>query len=75
MNEVTKEQKKILDEKINDAHAALQEAVRYAKKHGIEFYYSGPAYGMGGWYNPSDEGLDCGYGDLSDGWQASSGSC
>lgn len=55
-----------LEAMVEKARVALKEAEEYAKEKGLSFYYSGPAYGMGGWFHP-------GWSD--DGWEASSGSC
>lgn len=58
---------------IAQADANIAEAVRIAREAGVEFSWEGPAYGMGGYFDPArteDE-----YGDESDGWLASSQSC
>lgn len=62
-----------LNQLVSDADAKLKEATEFAKLHGLEFNWEGPAYGMGGYFDP--ERKETNYGDESDGWQASSQSC
>lgn len=68
------EKQKEAEAKINalltEADAKLAEAARIADEAGVDFYWSGPDYGMGGYYTP--EGDEWGG---SPGWQASSTSC
>lgn len=64
---------------LKEAQAKISEAEALADKSGEGFNWGGPAYGMGGWYNPepSEKYEDSdGYYDSDEyGWQASSQSC
>lgn len=55
------------------ADAKLEEAAKIAREAGVSFSWSGPAYGMGGYFEP--EGHTDQWGDETDGWMASSQSC
>lgn len=59
--------RKLIDEKVSEAYAALSEAQAIADAHKLAFRFS-PAYGMGGWYEGERDGAD-------DGWMPSSQSC
>lgn len=67
----TEDARKLMDEKVSEAYAALSVAQAIADAHKLAFHFS-PAYGMGGWYSgdPNDRGE---YSD--DGWMPSSQSC
>ena len=59
-----------------EAERALQKVEVLSDKTGVGFYYDGPAYGMGGYYEPRPEGVEASDGpdwDSSDsyGWQSS----
>ncbi len=67
---------------VASSQATIREAEVLADKHGVEFYYDGPQYGMGGYYNPRT--LDelgnpvlnrWGGSPEGEGWMASSHSC
>lgn len=63
--------RKLIDEKVSEAYAALSEAQAIADAHKLGFHFS-PAYGMGGWYSGDSEER----GEYSDdGWAPSSQSC
>lgn len=72
------EKQKEAEAKINallaEADAKLAEAARIADEAGVDFYWSGPDYGMGGYYTPEGKADEWG-GSTSGGWQASSYSC
>lgn len=64
---------KKINEKLNEAEKALEEATQLAREAKVHFSWSGPAYGMGGdfdWESSTDQ-----YGQETDGWLASSNSC
>lgn len=57
-----------------EAERALQKVEALSDKTGVGFYYDGPAYGMGGYYEPKPESVDSTEDwDSSDsyGWQSS----
>lgn len=56
-------------ELIAQAESLITEAENISNTTGVGFNWSGPSYGMGGWYEPSGE-YEGGYG-----WMASSQSC
>ena len=62
-----------IDALIKESADALEKACELAKQHGISFSIEGPAYGMGGSFNP--ERKEDRWGTESDGWLASSQSC
>lgn len=65
---------KTVREALNAADAALKEAEKIAIATNKDFYWNGPAYGMGGHFTPG-ESIDE-WGDTqTDAWQASSMSC
>lgn len=53
------------------ASSALDEAIAFADEHGLSFYWDGPAYGMGGYYQGDEKQRDYKH----RGWEPSSGSC
>jgi hypothetical protein len=55
--------KKIAD-LLEQADALIAQAVGVSEESGISFYWDGPKYGMGGYYNPEE-----------DGWNTSAHSC
>ena len=59
---------------LDAADAKLAEVVAFAREKEIQFYYDGPAYGMGGSFYPEKK-KNGEWGEDSDGWQASSQSC
>ena len=75
------EANKKIAEQIAIANAALVEAARIAEESGTSFYWDGPTYGMGGYYEPAQKKPD----DVDDddwypssdedGWRSSSHSC
>lgn len=71
------EKQKEAEAKINallaEADAKLVEAAQIADEAGVDFYWSGPDYGMGGYYVPEEKAND--WGESTSGWQASSNSC
>lgn len=65
-------------EYIRAARDALSMAEAVADKYSLEFYWEGPAYGMGGYYSGKSATTDDDDGWNSsdeEGWQASSQSC
>lgn len=56
-----------------EARAKLNEAAEIARTAGTSFSWSGPAYGMGGYFDPEDTKDE--WGEETNGWQASSHSC
>lgn len=66
-------------EYLSKADEALRKATEIADEYQIEFSWSGPEYGMGGYYTPawksSDSGCEWESSDSSGGWQSSSSSC
>ena len=71
------EKQKEAEAKINtllaEADAKLAEAARIADEAGVDFYWSGPEYGMGGSYIPDEKASE--WGESTSGWQASSNGC
>ena len=71
------EKQKEAEAKINallaEADAKLVEAAQIADEAGVDFYWSGPDYGMGGYYTPEEKTNE--WGESTSGWQASSNSC
>lgn len=65
-------EKKIAD-CLKVANKALQEAAQLGKEHGVSFYWDGPAYGMGGYFDWNSS--NCEYEGDEAGWQSSSSSC
>lgn len=63
----------LIQEKLDAANKALEEAANIARAHKTSFSWSGPTYGMGGWFDP--ENTEDYYGNETDGWLASSNSC
>lgn len=61
---MSKEKTAKLAELVGNIDSAVLAAEKYAKKHNLHFHYSGPDYGMGGWFN-GEEGE----------WSASSQNC
>ena len=67
------EVKEYIEACLAQADSALEAAAACGRAHGQYFSWSGPAYGMGGSFDPSyteDE-----YGNESDGWYSSSQGC
>ena len=66
-------------EQIKIAENALEEAQRIADEAKVHFHWSGPSYGMGGYYegDPGDRSLEDWQesDDVDAGWSASSQSC
>ena len=61
---------------LNFADASLKEATNFAREKGLSFHYDGPAYGMGGEFDPFwDTDEDQEDDEPRCGWQASSQSC
>lgn len=58
---------------VEAAEAALEEAERFAEEHKLSFYYIGPAYGMGGYFEGDTDRR--GEYEKDFGWSPSSGSC
>lgn len=72
-NKPSAEDANALEAMLKEADDKLKEAVAFAREKNIQFYYEGPSYGMGGSFYPErEEGK---YGEVSNGWQASSQSC
>ena len=55
---------KTISQKLKDLDNIILECEAIADKAGVEFSWEGPVYGMGGYYNPAE-----------DGWMSSSESC
>ena len=68
-----KEAKAKIDALLAEAIAKLVEAERVADEAGVNFYWSGPDYGMGGYYTTEEKANE--WGESTSGWQASSISC
>lgn len=70
---------KKIAEQLEIADKALAKAEKIADESGVSFSWSGPAYGMGGYYQPEEkkpEGSDEDwYSSDEAGWRASSQSC
>lgn len=62
-----------IDKLLETAKSALAEATAIAEANGLDFYWQGPAYGMGG--NYTSEGAAEKWDQSNFGWQASSNSC
>lgn len=45
-------------EKVEEAKRALAEAEKIADENGVDFYWSGPGYGMGGHYSAKPKDWD-----------------
>ena len=71
--EKQKEAEAKIDTLLAEADAKLVEAAQIADEAGVDFYWSGPDYGMGGYYTP--EGKTDKWGESTSGWQASSNCC
>lgn len=65
--------KQKIQELLKEAEAKLQEAEQLARETEQGFYWDGPAYGMGGWFDPNVTTNE--WGEETDGWRASSNSC
>lgn len=65
--------KEKINQLLREAEEKLAEAQKLANEAGIVFYWSGPAYGMGGSYVSKEAAEQWGSSDA--GWQASSYSC
>jgi len=70
--EAQKEAKAKIAAILAEADAKLAEAVRLADEAGVDFYWEGPEYGMGGSYSSEKTAEQWG---ASAGWLASSYSC
>ena len=66
-----------INELLEKVDALLKEAAEIAYKENVPFSWDGPAYGMGGYYDPIpvEDGEDPDEWESSGGWQASSQSC
>lgn len=58
---------------LETANKALAEAADIAREAGVDFSWSGPAYGMGGFFDP--ERTEDNWGNDSNGWCSSTESC
>lgn len=65
--------KALIREKLDAANKALEEAATIAREHNTSFSWSGPTYGMGGYFDPESDTDQ--WGEPTDGWLASSNSC
>ena len=72
------EKQKEAETKINallaEVDAKLAEAAKIADEADVDFYWSGPGYGMGGYYIPECKTDEWGE-STSGGWQSSSTLC
>ena len=68
-----KEKSAQLSALIKQAEAKLDEAVEFARENGLSFHWNGPAYGMGGYFDPEETKDE--WGEDTGGWAASSQSC
>lgn len=70
-----KDQEKVkqLELLVSAAEAKLDEAVEFARANNLSFNWEGPAYGMGGSFDPEETKDE--WGEDTNGWQASSQSC
>lgn len=65
------EARKKIDQILKEVEAKIKEAEQVADASSVEFYWSGPAYGMGGTYTPDvDESSEWYSSDA--GWHSSS---
>lgn len=62
-----------LDALLKEVDTKLTEATEFARSKGLSFHFEGPAYGMGGSFDP-ERGEDE-WGEDTGGWLASSQSC
>lgn len=69
--EKQKEAEAKIDALLAEANAKLAEATRIADEAGVDFYWSGPDYAMGGYYIPEGKWGE----STSGGWQSSSYIC
>lgn len=75
------EASKIICAKLEQAETLIRECEKLADEAGVDFSWSGPSYGMGGWFTPKgaedwDETDSEDYGSPGRGyWMASSRSC
>lgn len=80
-DEIEREATEKISVLLNEAELKLSEAAEIADKAGIDFSWSGPAYGMGGSYWSKKEAKedlqDSGYSRYEDdeGWISSSSQC
>ncbi|MDD5149989.1 MAG: hypothetical protein PHC28_05835 [Flavobacterium sp.] len=68
----TREVNKQIANLIKEAEAKISEAEALAKEYKLSFSWSGPAYGMGGYYDGDWETSNC---EGESGWNPSSSSC
>lgn len=60
---------------LKHAEEAISQAESIADEAGVDFYWDGPTYGMGGTYYPAKVVEEQGYRYIEEGWNSSSGSC
>ncbi len=68
-----KEKSAQLSALVKAAEAKLDEAVAFATANNLSFHWNGPAYGMGGSFDPEETKDE--WGEDTGGWMASSQSC